>query len=48
MKDALALFAQDATSKLILYTAADIRGDESDDQVLAFLISNDFDAPLAP
>jgi transposase len=37
MKGALTLFAQDATSKLILYTAADIQRDESDDQVLAFL-----------
>jgi len=37
MKGALTLFAQDAVSKLILYTAADIQRDESDDQVLAFL-----------
>jgi transposase len=37
MKGALCLFAQDAGSKLMLYTAADIRRDESDDQVLAFL-----------
>jgi hypothetical protein len=37
MKGALTLFAQDATSKLILYTAADIHRDESDDQVMAFL-----------
>jgi len=37
MKGALTLFAQDASSKLILYTAADIQRDESDDQVLAFL-----------
>jgi transposase len=37
MKGALTLFAQDATCKLILYTAADIRHDESDDQVLHFL-----------
>ena len=37
MKGALTLFAQDASSKLILYTAADIRRDESDDQILAFL-----------
>ena len=37
MKAALTLFAQDATSKLILYSAADIRRSESDDQVLAFL-----------
>jgi transposase len=37
MKGALTLFAQDAGSKLILYTAADIQRDESDDQVLAFL-----------
>jgi transposase len=37
MKGALTLFAQDAMSKLILYTAADIQKDESDDQVLNFL-----------
>ncbi len=37
MKAALALFAQDAEAKLILYTATDIRRDESDDQALAFL-----------
>jgi hypothetical protein len=37
MKGALTLFAQDAASKLILYTAADIRKDESDEQVLRFL-----------
>ena len=37
MKGALTLFAQDAMSKLILYTAADIQKIESDDQVLAFL-----------
>ena len=37
MKGALTLFAQDATSKLILYTAADIKRDEADDQVLHFL-----------
>jgi hypothetical protein len=37
MKGALTLFAQDATSKLILYTAADIKRDEADDQVLQFL-----------
>ena len=37
MKGALTLFAQDAESKLILYTAADIRRDEADDQVLQFL-----------
>jgi len=37
MKGALTLFAQDATSKLILYTAADINRDEADDQVLNFL-----------
>jgi len=37
MKGALTLFAQDAESKLILYTAADIKREESDDQVLAFL-----------
>jgi transposase len=37
MKGALTLFAQDAMSKLILYTAADIQKEESDDQVLEFL-----------
>jgi transposase len=37
MKGALTLFAQDATSKLILYTAADIKRGEADDQVLNFL-----------
>lgn len=37
MKGALTLFAQDAASKLILYTAADIRRKEADDQVLDFL-----------
>jgi len=37
MKGALTLFAQDATSKLILYTSADIKRDEADDQVLNFL-----------
>jgi len=37
MKGALTLFAQDAISKLILYSAADINRDEADDQVLNFL-----------
>jgi hypothetical protein len=37
MKGALTLFAQDAMSKLILYTAVDIQKIESDDQVLNFL-----------
>ena len=37
MKGALTLFAQDASSKLILYTAADIQRDEANDQVLGFL-----------
>ncbi len=37
MKGALTLFAQDAQSKLMLYTAADIHRSESDDQVLEFL-----------
>lgn len=37
MKGALTLFAQDATTKLILYTAADIQHDESDEQVIDFL-----------
>ena len=36
-KGAPTLFAQDAESKLILYTAADIRKDEADDRVLEFL-----------
>jgi hypothetical protein len=33
----LTLFAQDAQSKLMLYTAADIRRVETDDQVMQFL-----------
>ena len=37
MKGALTLFAQDADSKLIVYTAADIRRNESDEQVTEFL-----------
>jgi hypothetical protein len=37
MKGALTLFAQDSESKLILYTTADIRRSESDDQVIKFL-----------
>jgi transposase len=37
MKGALTLFAQDAASKLILYTAADIQRQEADDQVISFL-----------
>ena len=37
MKGALCLFAQDAESKLMLYTGADIRRSEADDQVLSFL-----------
>jgi len=37
MKGALTLFAQDAETKLILYTAADIQHEEADDQVLSFL-----------
>lgn len=37
MKGALTLFAQDAESKLILYTAADILRREADDQVIEFL-----------
>jgi len=37
MKGALTLFAQDAASKLILYTAADIKRQEADDQVVSFL-----------
>lgn len=37
MKGALCLFAQDADSKLMLYSAADIQRSEADDQVLSFL-----------
>lgn len=37
MKGALTLVAQDAQSKLILYTAADIRRAEADDEILEFL-----------
>jgi hypothetical protein len=37
LKGALTLFAQDASSKLILYTAADIQREEADDQMLQFL-----------
>jgi transposase len=37
MKGALTLFAQDSESKLILYTDADIKSSESDDQVTEFL-----------
>lgn len=37
MKGALTLFAQDAQTKLLLYTAADIQKEEADDQVLTFL-----------
>ena len=37
MKGALTLFAQDADSKLILYTGADIKKGEADDEVLEFL-----------
>jgi transposase len=37
MKGALTLFAQDASSKLIVYTAADIQRDETNEQVLGFL-----------
>ncbi|HDR15613.1 MAG TPA: transposase [Desulfobacteraceae bacterium] len=37
MKGALTLLAQDAESKLILYSAADIQRNEADDQVLSFL-----------
>jgi transposase len=37
MKGALTLFAQDAETKLMLYTAADIQKEEADDQVLAFM-----------
>jgi hypothetical protein len=37
MKGALTLVSQDAGSKLILYTAADIQRSEADDQILEFL-----------
>jgi len=37
MKGALTLMGQDAFSKLILYTAADIQRSEADDQILEFL-----------
>jgi hypothetical protein len=37
MKGVLTLFAQDGDSKLILYTDADIKRSESDDQILKFL-----------
>jgi len=37
IKAALTLFAQDCTSKLILYTQADIRRSEADDQILEFV-----------
>ena len=37
MKGALCLFAQDADSKLMVYTAADIQRSEADDQVMSFL-----------
>jgi len=37
MKGALTLFAQDSASKLILFSDADIKRSESDDQVLSFL-----------
>jgi len=37
MKGALTLWAQDADTKLMLYTAADIRRSEAPDQVFAFL-----------
>jgi transposase len=37
VKGALTLFAQDANSKLLLYTRADIQRAESDDQILQFV-----------
>jgi hypothetical protein len=37
MKGALTLFAQDADSKLMLFTGADIKRNEANDQVLSFL-----------
>jgi transposase len=37
MKGALCLFAQDAGSKLMVYTASDIQRSEADDQIISFL-----------
>jgi hypothetical protein len=37
MKGGLCLFVQDADSKLMVYTAADIKRSEADDQVMSFL-----------
>ena len=37
MKGALTMFAQDAETKLIVYTASDIQSREADDQILRFL-----------
>jgi hypothetical protein len=37
LKGALTLFAQDAATKLILYTAADIKRDQANDPGLEFL-----------
>ncbi len=37
MKGALTLFAQDCDSRLVLYSEADIRRSEADDQVLQFV-----------
>ena len=37
MKGALTLFAQDAKTKLLLYTPADIQRAETDDQILTFM-----------
>ncbi len=37
MKGALTLFAQDAKTKLLLYTQADIQRAETDDQILTFM-----------
>lgn len=37
MKGALTLFTQDASSKLVLYTAADIMKEEASDQIMNFL-----------
>lgn len=37
MKGALCLFAQDADSKLMVYTASDIQRSEADDQIIDFL-----------
>jgi hypothetical protein len=42
MKGALTLFAQDAETKPMVYTAADIKRSEADDQELSFLFVSPF------